>query len=130
MSEHLRPNFRRFWFPAIAYSGIIFMVSSVPDVRTPLPEFGFDKFLHVLEYTPFGYLVARAMRGTWTEMTGKALGVWVGLNSFLYAASDEYHQLFVHGRSINGLDLLADAAGGVLGWYIFTVLTRNKTGKT
>ncbi|OGX38225.1 MAG: hypothetical protein A3C36_03905 [Omnitrophica WOR_2 bacterium RIFCSPHIGHO2_02_FULL_52_10] len=129
MGRYSWPNFTRFWFPAIVYSGIIFMASSIPDVRTPFPEFEFDKFLHVIEYAPFGFLLARAMRGTWTSMPGKALGTWVVLLSFVYAVSDEYHQLFVHGRSINGLDLLADTVGGILGWYLFAVLTRHKTGK-
>jgi VanZ family protein len=128
MGQRSGSNFIRFWFPAFIYSGIIFIASSIPDVRTPLPEFEFDKLLHVIEYVPFGFLVVRAMRGTWASMAGKTLGGWVVLLSFLYAASDEYHQLFVHGRDIGGFDLVADTVGGIMGGYLYKVYSQ-KTGK-
>ena len=128
MGKNSQSNFTRFWFPAIVYSGIIFIASSFPDVRTPLPEFEFDKFLHILEYAPFGFLVARAMRGTWTAMPGGVLGAWATLFLFAYAVSDEYHQLFVHGRSVNVFDLLADTVGGIMGVFFYTVY-RQRTGR-
>ena len=35
--------------------------------------------------------------------------------SSLYGVTDEYHQLFVPGRSFDVLDMLADALGSVVG---------------
>ena len=112
-------KFLRFWFPAILYSGIIFCVSSIPDVTTPLPEVQFDKFLHILVYLPFGFLVARGIDGTRPSISSKNLWILVVLAAFLYGVSDEYHQIFVPGRDFAIFDSLADAAGGAVGGYIY-----------
>jgi VanZ family protein len=55
-------KFLKFWFPLIFYSGIIFYASSWPNFKTPLPDTGFDKILHLLEYMPFGFLAAQIGR--------------------------------------------------------------------
>ena len=122
MGKLSKSNFMRFWFPAIVYSGIIFIASSVPNVRTPLAEFGFDKMLHILEYVPFGFLVNRALSGTWSIQSGRAVGFWVILLTFLYAASDEFHQSFVPGRSLSSLDLTADTIGGAVGGCLYALV--------
>ena len=114
----------RFWFPVIVYSGIIFFTSSVPNVRTPLAAFDFDKVLHLIEYAPFGFLVARAMGGTRVLISKRALWAGVVLISFLYAASDEFHQSFVPGRNSGVFDLIADTVGGVMGGYLYMVLAQ------
>ena len=88
------PKFRRFWFPVILYSGIIFYVSSVPYVRTPLQEVQFDKIMHILEYIPFGFLVARGLWNAKGSISGKTLLTAVFLVSFLFSAGDEFHQAF------------------------------------
>ena len=122
-------NFIRFWFPVIAYSGIIFIASSIPSVQAPLSEFGFDKVIHILEYTPFGFLVARAVSATATAISPRRLVVWVVLLSFAYAASDEIHQFFVPGRNAGMADLIASTVGGTVGGYLFLFLFRNNAGK-
>ena len=112
-------KFIRFWFPAILYSGIIFCVSSIPNVTTPLPEVQLDKFLHVLIYLPFGFLVARGIGRSKTSFSSKSLWVIVVLAAFFYGLSDEYHQLFVPGRNFGIFDLIADTIGGAIGGYIY-----------
>jgi len=112
-------KFVRFWFPVILYSGIIFCVSSIPNVTIPLLEAQLDKFLHILEYSLFGFLIARGISGTRPFISGKNLWILVILTTFLYGISDEYHQSFVAGRHFGIFDLIADTIGGVIGVYIY-----------
>ncbi len=112
-------KFQRFWFPVILYSGIIFCVSSMPNVRTPLPDMHLDTIIHLLIYMPFGFLLARAIYGEkGVNSRGLLLGAVV-LFSFLYGCSDEIHQSFVPGRSAEIMDLIADTIGGAVGGRLF-----------
>ena len=124
MTKSVKSNFLRFWFPVIIYSGIIFCASSIPNVRTPLSEIEFDKILHLMEYAPFGFLVARAIINSRSSISGRALGMWVLVFSFLYATSDEFHQSFVPGRNVGSFDLIFDTIGGTLGGYIYLVIPK------
>ena len=117
-------KFQRFWFPVIFYSGIIFYASSVPNVKTPWQEIQFDKFLHILAYLPFGFLLARGMCNTRGSVSrGMLLGT-VLLVSFLYGVSDEVHQSFVPGRDAGMIDVIADIIGGVIGGSIYLLFLR------
>ena len=42
--------------------------------------------------------------------------------SFLYAITDEIHQIFVPGRACQFLDMMVDLAGIVSGMFVFTIL--------
>ncbi len=57
---------------------------------------------------------------------------WAWLFASIYAATDEFHQLFVEGRSGEFLDVAVDSAGAALGvlllWAVF-VLYRKKRKK-
>ena len=121
-------KFFRFWFPVILYSGIIFYASSIPNVRAPLSEIQFDKVLHIVEFMPLGFLVARGLYSQNLAVSGNVLLVFVFLASFLYGASDEYHQFLVVGRDAGLIDLMADTVGGTIGGaaYLSFVKTRNK----
>ena len=45
---------------------------------------------------------------------------------FIYACSDEIHQLFVSGRSGEILDVLIDTTGGFVGTMIYKLFTRRR----
>lgn len=109
-------KFLKFWFPVFLYSGIIFYASSLPDLKPPLKIANIDKAFHILEYLPFGLLLARAFVGQWP-----AVKLWqvVTICSFLYGISDEYHQSFVPGRESCLSDAIADTIGGFLGVWIY-----------
>jgi VanZ family protein len=119
------PKFRRFWFPVILYSVIIFCVSSVPNVKTPLSQVQFDKFLHILVYMPFGFLFARAICNTTRVIPGGMLLGVVFLASSLYGFSDEVHQLFVSGRDASMVDVFSDTLGGVVGGYVYPLFLKH-----
>ena len=89
--------------PVLAWAGVIFAFSAVPDLGTGLG--GWDlvlrKIAHTAEYAILGALLVRA-----TGRTGVAFALGV-----LYAVSDEIHQTFVAGRHGSPLDVAIDAVG-------------------
>jgi VanZ family protein len=129
MENSNRSKFLKFWFPVIIYSGIIFWVSSLPYVKTPMPKIHFDVILHMLVYMPFGFLLAKAIKNTKNSVSWKSLLGLVLLFSFLYGCSDEFHQSFVPGRSSEVLDLIADTIGGVIGGYVYLWFLRHSENK-
>ena len=44
------------------------------------------------------------------------------ITSFLYACTDEFHQLFVAGRTSQFTDVLIDTSGAIIGAIIFSIL--------
>lgn len=77
-----------------------------------------DKIIHIAEYALFGLLLARAVKYSFSSLNNKKLYFIVLLATFLYGASDEFHQLFVASRVCSGWDLLADTIGGLIGVYL------------
>jgi VanZ family protein len=100
-------RFLRLWLPVVAWAGLIFAFSSVPDLGTGLG--GWDlvlrKIAHAAEYAVLGALLARAVRRP-------ALAAVLGV---LYAVSDEVHQAFVPGRMGSPVDVAIDAVGVIAG---------------
>ncbi|OFW75304.1 MAG: hypothetical protein A2Y55_05030 [Actinobacteria bacterium RBG_16_68_12] len=101
----------RLWLPVVAWAGLIFALSSIPDLGTGLG--GWDlllrKLAHAAEYAVLGALLVRA-----THRAGLAVTLGV-----LYALSDELHQALVPGRQGSPVDAAIDALGvvcGVLLW--------------
>ncbi len=78
-------------------------------------EFPIRKAAHALEYTLLGFL----LMGTLSGKKGTTF-----LSGILYAASDEFHQLFVPGRSGQITDVLIDSAGVILGILIYSLYRR------
>jgi VanZ family protein len=91
----------------VAWAGLIFVLSSIPDLGTGLGgwDFVLRKFAHAAEFAVLGFLLARAIG---RERPALALGI-------AYAVSDEVHQSFVPGRLGSPLDVLVDAVGVVVG---------------
>lgn len=103
------------WGPVVLYMGIIFVVSHQPEVSIPAGLS--DTQSHSLAYTLLGALMVRALAGglgARISIRTAFLGV---LFTTLYGVSDEYHQMFVPGRSAEMYDLFADAIGGAAGAF-------------
>lgn len=106
------------WLPVFLWVALIFYLSSMSDLRSDFPDdldFVLRKIAHVLEYAVLAALLARA----WPQrkyLFWEAFAVAV-----FYAASDEFHQLFVIGRDGSLRDVLIDSIGAFLGLraYIF-----------
>lgn len=139
------------WFIVFLWMGIIFSFSSRPATDSneqsytvgrlicgvvipgfkEMPEteklvyleninFGVRKTAHVTEYAILGILLAIAMNNKRIPVS-LAIGI-------LYACTDEFHQLFVAGRSGQIRDVMIDSAGVLLGILMVAVLFRRKQG--
>ena len=54
------------------------------------------------------------------DLNNKKLLIYTILFVFIYACSDEIHQLFVSGRSGEVLDVLIDTTGGLVSSFLYT----------
>jgi VanZ family protein len=88
---------------------------SPPEVPVVSAIPNFDKLVHTLLYGVEGFLFCRAIawppasRSAWLRAlaVAGAIAVWATL--------DEIHQFWIPGRSMEGLDALADTTGGFAG---------------
>lgn len=76
------------------------------------------KTAHFTEYAILGVLFYLSYRQTLPQKNGLQLFVLAILSSFLYACTDEIHQLFVPGRSGQFTDVLVDTLGASFGCLI------------
>src|SRR5205085_9706524 len=97
--------------PPILQAIVLFVLSAQPKLpETP----GGDKVAHLIAYFVLGFLAARALGWT-TALSGIALAAAAFVIAALYGVSDEFHQSFVPGRDSSAADVLADAAGALIG---------------
>lgn len=77
----------------------------------------FRKIAHVSEYCIFTILLLIALKNS--GMVGKKVFIIGICICFLYACSDEFHQLFVNGRTSQFTDCLIDTLGSFIGCIIY-----------
>ena len=106
-----RPRALSLWLPVVLWAGVIFALSAIPSLSSGLGTWDtvLRKCAHTLEYAILGALLLRALgRETPAFLAGVA-----------YAATDELHQHFVHGRHASPVDVAIDSVGlaiGLLAW--------------
>jgi len=71
------------------------------------------KSAHMTEYFILYVLLRHAFRLS----EPRSSSFWPFLIAALYAATDEYHQIFVPGRSATVSDVLVDSIGACAGWF-------------
>jgi VanZ family protein len=148
----MRP-FLKFWLPVLIWMAVIFGASAdsqsyqhsssiiTPLLRWLFPHLaesqidGIHHFLrkccHLTEYAILALLVFRALTHSrttlppwsWPRIGGTLLLV------FLYAASDEYHQSFVPGRTALFSDVCIDTGGGAIGLLLAWIYHRCRRPK-
>jgi len=96
------------WLPPIVWMALIFAFSAQHGGgHLPTAEIVLRKLGHVTGYLILTLLGVRALR-----RSGVAAAVPVaGVAALLYAASDEWHQSFVPGRTATPRDVAIDAVG-------------------
>jgi VanZ family protein len=108
------------WGPVVLYGILIFHFSSESDPLPGLTSLVWDKALHATEYAGFALLLCRALRGeglAWSRSVALAV-----ILAGVYAATDEWHQLFVPERSADIADWLADMAGATAGSTLYRLI--------
>jgi VanZ family protein len=109
---------------------LIFYVSSLHEA--PLPQGVSDKSAHWLGYTGFSVTIVRALAGGLPRRISMRTAMVAVVIAVAYGASDEFHQMFVAGRSAELADLAADALGAVAGaaacwaWGIISIRSRHE----
>ena len=104
------------WAALFAHSAAIFFASSRSSFPISVPAFPHaDKVGHALVYAVWGALCAFALDGSARRLGAVTLILLSTAAGALYGASDEFHQSFVPGRDVDGLDLLADTVGACVG---------------
>ena len=115
------PGAERFlpWLPVAAVAALIFSASSLPgrDIPSLFPLQ--DVFFHGTIYGILAWFFKRALHKTYPRLTTVTLVLVTACFIFIYGASDEFHQLFVPGRSCDIMDLLVDMAGGLAGNLLY-----------
>ena len=107
---------------------VIFYVSSLHDA--PLPAGVSDKSAHWLGYTGLAVMIVRALAGGLPRRVSMGIAATAVVIATAYGASDEFHQMFVSGRSAELNDLAADGLGAMAGaaacwaWGILSVRGR------
>lgn len=116
------------WMPFFCYSALVVFISSCPDpIKTQLVP-GADKVIHFLEFGVY-YLLCLRFFSSFKKLAKCNNDVIIALIfSFLFALSDEIHQMYVMSRDSSMYDLLADYLGIVLSMGIVksNVTLKNK----
>ena len=122
----------RFWSyraPAIAWALVLFVLSSISDLPSPLHISKWDdKLDHFAAYAILGALILRAMMVERPAPDARMLWITVALGTF-FGVTDELHQYFVPGRFMDDKDLVADAAGVIAGALFYRWWCRHRSLK-
>ncbi|MCM8782257.1 MAG: VanZ family protein [Candidatus Omnitrophica bacterium] len=118
----------KFWLPVFVWCGLIFWLSSIPNLETNL---GFwdtilRKIAHIAEYFILTMLLYRAFKNSFS-LKSFSLIFWPVILSLIYAISDEIHQLFVPTREGSLQDVLINS-GGICLFLILLKIGKYKPG--
>lgn len=113
-------KFFKFWGPIIFWMGIIFIFSSIPNLKSNLEEdYILRKIAHIFEFAILTFLFFRALRQE--KISFVKMLIFSVIFSVFYALTDEYHQTFVLNRHGTLKDVGIDSVGifivGLI-WYI------------
>ena len=124
-------SYKRFIFyylPPILWGLAIFISSTIPGKSLPsIDIWDWDKFAHLCVNFVFAFLLYRAFLKKRLAPSREWFRViFVVCFIAVFAATDEYHQLFVPGRNCDVFDWMSDTMGGVLfalfHWVYFKTL--------
>lgn len=100
--------------------GIISMLSKLgidmSGIFGDIANFIVRKCAHFLEYMILGFLIINLIK---EDLKLKYIILIVIGGVFLYACTDEFHQLFVSGRDGNLRDIFIDTSGGTVSALLF-----------
>jgi VanZ family protein len=125
------------WWPAVTWAGVIFFFSTeyfaapqtghflipllswlFPTITPQQIEFAHllvRKSGHLSEYFIFAVLLMRALQGDQQRLPNYRCVFWTLATILVYAASDEFHQFFVAGRTATPRDVIIDFSGALCG---------------
>ena len=114
------------WLPVGAWMGLIFYLSAQPDFPSPDSDVLQDLLgigAHMFLFAVLAILWARALRSTARPV------LLAFVLTLAYAFADEFHQMFVPGRTADPLDLVWDGLGAALGLGVWLLWQNWRTGR-
>jgi VanZ family protein len=120
MPAVLRPLFL---LAAIGWAVVLYYLSAQPGIDVQPLFAGQDKVFHAGAYSVLGFLILGAIKPAGHAHSQGQILLAAGLAAG-YGLFDEFHQYFVPGRSADTFDVIADAAGGMLGVLLMVAITR------
>ena len=101
------------WVSPLLLMAVIFVLSAQADLTSGLGTIDLigRKVIHFAQY---GLLAGLWWRALWPRAGGRRAALLAFVITALYAATDEYHQTLVEGRSGNPIDWAIDCAGAAL----------------
>jgi VanZ family protein len=101
------------WKLALLWALVIFGLSSIPGKSFPeMSVLHYDKIIHGVVYAVFGAFCCLSL----PPSVPRTLAVpCAALLALVYGLTDEFHQIFVPGRSADLRDVIADGLGGLFG---------------
>jgi len=109
----------KYWLPVIICAILIFYLSSLTGKDIPGLFIGQDIIGHLTEYAILALLLSRALKAYGPKLSYNKRILWVCVIAIIYAASDEFHQMFVSGRTASLFDLFLDAMGSLTGGLLY-----------
>jgi VanZ family protein len=108
----------RYWLPVLFWMGFIFYMSSKTGQELP-SLFPFqDIAFHFCVYTALAWHFGRALSSEAPKLDSFKIVCLCGVFGLLYGISDEFHQLFVSGRTCDIFDVNIDTIGSLIGGLI------------
>lgn len=92
-----------------------FLGLNLDSILGELANFVVRKVAHLMEYLVFYLLLFNALREDFNSKKALFLSL---IGVFLYACTDEFHQLFIPGRTGRIRDVIIDTFGGSIGLAI------------
>lgn len=88
----------------------------------------FRKLAHASEYFVLSLLLINALKNSGVK--GKRIYFFAIMFCFDYACSDEFHQLFVEGRTGQFCDVIIDTLGAVIGTIVMHIIFKILNNKS
>lgn len=117
-------KFFKFWLPVIIWMGVIFIFSSIPNLKSELKEdYILRKIAHILEFAILTFLLIRCL--VQEKLSIKKIVIYSIIFAIFYALIDEYHQSFILGRQGTLKDVGIDGIGILLIAVLWYYKNRN-----
>lgn len=100
------------------------LIGNIMDYLTSINigEFIVRKCAHMISYCILAIFLFMSVY----ENNIKKTAIISFLGTFLYACSDEFHQLFIQGRSSEFRDVMIDSTGGIIGLLLIIFIVKYK----
>ena len=117
------------YYPLIIYWAVLLFLTSLPGADLPDLKVS-DKIEHVLAFWGLAILLklALALQNKYLNLK-KHSSFFTLLIIGVYAALDEFHQLYIPGRSCDILDWTADFSGALIAVLIISFMIKYSASK-